>query len=126
MLKMKKQNWSVFDVDVSSLLSILPNPAFRLIVVITIGLWIGYGLINAISENNSTSAIVQTRSFSRAEYERLKPGMSIAEVESILGAGTETEQYMERKTFVWKNPNSSTIRVIFEDGKLLHKQQAGL
>ncbi|MEO0968376.1 MAG: hypothetical protein AAFX80_08555 [Cyanobacteria bacterium J06639_18] len=123
---MKKQNWSVFDIDVSSLLSILPNPAFRLIVVIAIGLWISYGLVNAISKNNSTSTIVQTRRFTRAEYERMKLGMSVVQVESILGAGTETEQYIERKTFVWKNPNSSTITVIFEDGKLLHKRQSGL
>ena len=124
---MKNKNHSV-NIDVSSLLSILPNPTFRLLVVIAIGLGIGigYGLINAISENNSTPTIVQTRPFTRAEYERLKPGMSIVEVESILDRGTETEQYMERKTFLWKNPDDSTITVIFEDSKLIKKQQRGL
>lgn len=124
---MKKQNHSV-NIDVSSLLSILPNPAFRLLAVIAIGLGIGIGngLINANSKNNSTSTIVQTRHFTRAEYERLKLGMSIAEVESILDRGTETEQYMGRKTFIWKNPDDSTITVIFEDSKLIRKQQTGL
>ena len=125
---MKNKNHSVFHVDVSSLLSILPNPAFRLLAVILIGLGIGigYGLTNAIFESNPTSAIVQTRQFTRGEYERLKPGMSVVQVESILGTGIETEQSIKTATFVWKNPDNSTITVIFEDGKLIKKQQTGL
>ena len=125
---MKNKNHRVFHIDVSSLLSILPNPTFRLLAVIAIGLGIGfgYGLINAIFESNPTSAIVQTRQFTRAEYERLKPGMSVVQVESILDAGIETEQSVKTATFVWKNPDESSITVIFEDGKLINKRQTGL
>lgn len=112
-----KQNWDDFIKAVSSLLPILPKSISQLLLIIAILLvGIAYGLSNKTSRDNLT----------RAEYERLKPGMSVVQVESILGAGTETEQYMERKTFIWKNPNGSTITVIFEDGKLVQKQQAEL
>lgn len=115
---MKKQIQSVFPIDVDSFLSILPDSIFRLLVLIVIGFGVGlgYGLSHGISQDHPT----------RAEYERLKTGMSIVQVESILNRGTEVERSTEKATFVWENPNGYRIMVTFEDDKLTKKQQMGL
>ncbi len=68
----------------------------------------------------------QNLDFTRAEYERLKLGMSLAVVEAILDRGIEIEQSAKETTFFWKNPDKSSITVIFENGKLKRKKQEGL
>ena len=72
------------------------------------------------------SAQVQLRPFGRAEYEQLKIGMSLTDVRSILYQGTEVNSSATIATFVWENPDSSKITIIFEHDKLKDKSQSGL
>jgi hypothetical protein len=84
------------------------------------------GNISIASRLQNEKLTIQTLNFTRAEYQRLKLGMLLVEAEAILGRGIEIEQSAKRTTFFWKNPDKSSITVIFEDGKLEHKKQEGL
>ncbi len=110
----------------SSLLSILVKKSTgNLLVMITIGLGISISnaFINTNIKNNSTPPTVQVHPFTRAEYERLKLGMSIVQVEM---KQSEMKQSTKTVTLVWTNPNGSKIIVIFENNKLIEKRQEGL
>ena len=52
--------------------------------------------------------------------------MLLVQVEAILGRGSEIEQTTKTATFVWHNPDKSTITGVFENGKLVRKKQQGL
>ena len=52
--------------------------------------------------------------------------MALFEVESILGRGVEIEKSIKSKTFIWENLDKSQIIVVFEDNKLMKKQQRAL
>ncbi|MCC5606152.1 hypothetical protein LC612_04930 [Nostoc sp. CHAB 5834] len=65
-------------------------------------------------------------SINLAEYQRLNLDMSIAEVEAILGRGTEIERTKATVHFVWTNIDTSEIRVEFQAGKVKSKKQFGL
>lgn len=79
---------------------------------------------NSSTCNVNTDLLIQHNS--RAEYERLEPGMSRVEVESILGRGIEIQRSHNTATFEWKNLDCSSITVAFENGKLINKQQSNL
>lgn len=66
------------------------------------------------------------QSIGRAEYERLRSGMSISEVETILGPGVETESSSTKATYAWQNSNKSEIVVVFKNAHLYNKKQSGL
>ncbi len=89
---------------------------------------IGYDFSQSVLAANQQKSIVQTqvRHFSRVEYERLKLGMSLAEVEAILDRGTEINQSTKSATFIWENQDKSRITITFEGGKLTSKMQSGL
>ena len=115
------------DVYVRYLLRIISkSPYSRLLIAITIafGCGVGYGLSNSLI--GETSPISIKRSFNLAEYERLRVGMALFEVESILGRGVEIEKSIKSKTFIWENLDKSQIIVVFEDNKLMKKQQRAL
>lgn len=115
------------DVYVRYLLRIISkSPYSRLLIAITIafGCGVGYGLSNSLI--GETSPISIKRSFNLAEYERLRVGMALYEVESILGRGVEIEKSIKSKTFIWENLDKSQIIVVFEDNKLMKKQQRAL
>ena len=124
---MKNKNKNVFDIDISSLLSILPKSPLGLLVAIAIGLGIGvgYGSSYYQATNSQSSAIAQPNQLTRAEYERLEIGMQLVEVEAILGRGTETQRSITHRVFVWENSDGSKIITTFENGKLIRKQQEG-
>jgi len=63
---------------------------------------------------------------SRAEYERLEPGMSLVKAESILGRGIEIQRSQDSATFEWKNSDCSSITIVFDSGKLVNKEQLNL
>ncbi len=110
---MKKQNWDALIQGVISLLPILPKSISHLLSIIVVLLVF---LNHKTPKDNLTLA----------EYIRLQPGMSVGEAQLILGRGVEIEQSTESVTFIWKNPNGSKITVIFQNGKLIKKQQTGL
>ncbi|MTJ48928.1 hypothetical protein FJR05_14115 [Dolichospermum sp. UHCC 0259] len=64
--------------------------------------------------------------FGRAEYEQLKPGMSLTEVRSILYRGIEVSRSVTTAIFVWENPDGSKITATFESDRLKSKEQSGL
>ncbi|AFY48642.1 hypothetical protein Nos7524_2822 [Nostoc sp. PCC 7524] len=68
----------------------------------------------------------QLRRISRLEYEQLIIGMSLTDVRSILGLGTEVRRSATTATFEWKNPDDSKITVTFENDQLKTKEQSGL
>ena len=74
---------------------------------------------------------VRPEQFTSAQYQRLQTGMSYSRVMEIMGqpgeevstndiAGVETTAYQ------WRNPSGSNMIVIFQNGELVSKSQAGL
>jgi len=127
---MKNTNQDIFGIDIKSILPIiLESPFLRLIVASVFTFGITYKVVTNISieklEEPKPSTTL-TESFTRAEYQRLKIGMSLIEVETILGRGIGIRQTKNRETFIWKNSNGSTITAIFEEGKLIDKKQSEL
>lgn len=89
---------------------------------------IGYDFSQWVAAANQQKLTVQTevRHVSRVEYERLKLGMSLAEVEAILDRGIEINRSAKSVSFIWENQDSSRITITFEGGKLTSKVQSGL
>ncbi|QFS44269.1 hypothetical protein [Nostoc sphaeroides] len=107
------------------------NNYIRLFLIsFALGVGIGSGSISRnISDPKPPEASIQsnvTNNFSLAEYQRLNLDMSVAEVEAILGRGTEIERTKATAHFVWINLDTSEIRVEFQAGKLKSKKQFGL
>lgn len=91
------------------------------------GVWRGFNeTASSCNIPRDLPALNQTYSFSRAEYERLKVGMPLEAVESILGQGIETSQTSTTATFLWKKADGSKITITFEGGKLKSKSQSEL
>jgi hypothetical protein len=78
------------------------------------------------SKEQNQSAQAELRRFGRAEYEQIKPGMSLTEVRSILYRGIEVSRSATTATFVWENPDGSKITATFESDRLKSKEQSGL
>lgn len=104
-----------------------------LIVVFSIGVALGTGITHGITralhqapDQPKSSSVVQQQSIGMAEYERLKLGMTLVEVESILDRGVEIESSTNSATYVWKNPDQSSITVVFKNGHLERKTQTDL
>lgn len=101
-------------------------------IALSLGVMLGsgfvYGLVQTAfySKQHEQSAQVELSRFSRAEYEQLKPGMSLTEVRSILYRGIEVSRSATTATFVWENPDGSKITATFESDRLKSKQQSGL
>ena len=102
-------------------LSKLP-PIYMFLVTIIAVVFLGQ------QPNSQTCSVKTPPSFpiSRADYERLQPGMSRIEVESILGRGIEIERSLTTTTFKWENLDCSSITAIFENGNLVSKHQSNL
>jgi hypothetical protein len=74
----------------------------------------------------------RTREFSDAEWDNVKLGMSLEEVEKLLGKGEKIQQseyqnfpsHVQADTFRrWKSGDKKTSWAAFKDGKLVAKQQ---
>ena len=73
-----------------------------------------------------TQSQVQQQYNTRADYERLKIGVTQVEVESILGRGIEIKRSHFVNTLIWQNSDKSSIKAIFDSGKLQSKHQENL
>ncbi|MDJ0617693.1 MAG: hypothetical protein QNJ63_13290 [Calothrix sp. MO_192.B10] len=115
---MKNQSNNVCDIDVSSLLAILPKSFFGLFlsIILALGIGLGYALL---------SSVKQARRFTLVHYQKIKLGMSLTAVQSILDAGNEIKHSTESRVVVCQNYDGSKITVIFTDDKVTHKQQTG-
>jgi len=120
---MKRENQSVFSIDVNSLLAILTKYPFNpiLATIIVIGLLGIYGF-NQYHAAKEESVAVQSCQYTLLQYERLKLGMSLVEVQAILNAGIETQRSMANRVFMWKNHDGCYILATFTDGKLTDKK----
>jgi hypothetical protein len=103
-----------------------------LTLVFALGVAFGYGLevgINkAISAPEQKERHAQTdfQYVTRVDYEQLKPGMSVTDVQAILEQGIEINRSETTATFLWQNSNGSYITVTFKNGKLTSKAQSKL
>jgi hypothetical protein len=73
-----------------------------------------------------TAASIATKQFGLNEYTMLQPGMTLTEVRSILGKGTELKSTANSATYEWKNADGSRIHCSFKQGKLELKEQSKL
>lgn len=103
-----------------------------LTLVFAVGVAFGYGLevgINkAISVNEQKERHTQTefQNVTRVDYEQVKPGMSLTDVQAILDRGIEINRSETTATFFWQNSDGSHITVTFKNGKLVSKAQSKL
>ena len=64
---------------------------------------------------------------SMAQYQALQPGMSYQEVVRVLGRpGEEVSRGENILGYVWRNPDYSMVTVVFINGRMAAKNQAGL
>jgi hypothetical protein len=73
-----------------------------------------------------TAASIATKQFGLNEYTMLKPGMTLTEVRSILGKGTELKSTANFATYEWKNADGSSLHCSFKNGTLELKEQSKL
>ncbi|MBD2458423.1 hypothetical protein H6G80_30695 [Nostoc sp. FACHB-87] len=90
------------------------------------GLYYGFHQAANSAKQHEQPAQPELYRFSRAEYEQLKPGMSLTEVRSILYRGIEVNRSATIATFLWENADGSKITAVFENEKLKSKEQSGL
>lgn len=85
---------------------------------VALGSGLGYGWANRPISKQLTNA----------EYQQIRPEMTITQVRAILGPGTETSKSESITTFIWIDPNhkDSFIKAKFKDNKLIEKEQSGL
>ncbi|MBD2498424.1 hypothetical protein H6G75_29510 [Nostoc sp. FACHB-280] len=100
---------------------------FSVGVALSSGLYYGFHQAANSAKQHEQPAQTELYRFSRAEYEQLKPGMSLTEVRSIiLYRGVEVNRSATVATFVWENPNGYKITAVFENDLLKSKEQSGL
>lgn len=89
---------------------------------------IGYGFGRAVVEGNqqNRSTQIESQDFGYAEYLRLNLGMSIAEVEAILGRGTVISRSGTTETFLWENTDGSGVTAVFKSNRLEDFKQSKL
>ena len=100
-------------------------PIYATIVTIALIIFVQYPN-SSICEVKANQTIQSQQYNSRADYERLKIEMNQVEVELILGRGIEIERSHDSSTLIWQNSDESSIKAIFENGKLIRKYQEGL
>ncbi len=81
----------------------------------------------------SGCAPVPTNPVSLDEFNRVQPGMTVVQVEALVGApGQEVRRDQDPRvqlTFIalnWKNPDGSVMMTSFQNGRLVVKSQRGL
>jgi len=112
------------------------------VIVLFIGVWLtiqmsGVGLFRSSSSSGDGRAVMPSRIgdpapvVTKAEYDKLRKGMSLGDARRIIGAsgeelsrndlaGTSTVMYG------WTNSNGSNMNAMFQNDKLIQKAQFGL
>lgn len=103
------------------------RPAFGIAAALIASL-IGFSVINNGYQSlaGSYSPVV-----TRADYERIVPGMNYEQVQSIIGIpGTELSRSeiagYTTVMYSWKNANGSNMNAMFQNRQLVNKAQFGL
>ncbi len=123
--------------------------ALSIVMVIVVTVLLGRGLEEAAKEAGYSSAsemfkdikksidtlqTIQTalepEKVTKANYNRIQSGMSLAEVEAILGKTTMSEEVAKSGsqdgTLFWKVDGFRSVVITFENGKVKEKNQVGL
>ncbi|MCM0594584.1 MAG: hypothetical protein KA716_32120 [Gloeotrichia echinulata DEX184] len=104
-------------------------PRRRFLKLFATGAVLGYGLNYGFNHlrpkaSSPTPIPYQVTHNQSTDYERLKIGMSIAEVIAILDSNwTEVDRTATTRTLEWAYPNNSKIVTIFEHDQLKNKKQ---
>jgi hypothetical protein len=61
-----------------------------------------------------------------AKFDQVRPGMTLAEVEAILGKGQTQGASLGGGLYTWKNEDGSSMNVSIMDGRVIGKAQWGL
>lgn len=85
----------------------------------------------SVQDTNVPAGSDQNAVFTGQMYARIQKGMTYREVAALLGAAGDrlSSSYFEGATnevYVWANPDDSHICVVFQEGNVLLKTQAGL
>jgi uncharacterized membrane protein len=84
----------------------------------------------SIDTLQSIQTALEPEQVTKANYNRIQPGMSLAEVEAILGKTTMSEEITKSSsqdgTLFWKIDGFRFVVITFENGKVKEKNQVGL
>ena len=108
--------------------------------LLTVGILVGFLTSSTTTTNRSQPsdgrAVLpqfpgQSAVVTKAEFDRIREGMTYDEVRSIIGAPGEvlsSSDMVGIKTvmYSWMNDNGSNMNAMFQDGKLVQKAQFGL
>lgn len=107
-----------------------PNlSAHLLTITFSVGLTLGSGFAYGLSQAPSVfpnwfpSGVIRQAEIGLAEYQRLKPGMTLTEAEAILGRGIEVESTDTSAIYKWTQLDGSSLSATFANGKLTKKTQ---
>jgi len=108
-----------------SMKALLIAPALRnyIITVFSVGTALGMGISHGL---NKITFYLEQEPVRLFQYEQVKLEMSLAQVESILGSGTEIAQFDSVTIYEWDNPDGSFTTLFFQDGYLVGKEQTDL
>lgn len=101
-------------------LSRLPDPIVNALVAfgMAIGIGIGIGFYQSMTASEPVGAITE------AQYERIKPGMTLTDVRAIAGDGLEIRRSESSAIFEWTSADGRTITGTFEEDRLVEKAQS--
>lgn len=98
----------------------LPESIVQMIGVfgIALGTGIGVGFYQSMTASQPVGAITE------AQYERIKPGMTLTDVRAITGDGVEVRRSESDAIFEWSSIDGRTITGTFKGDKLIEKSQS--
>ena len=77
-------------------------------------------------EEAALPVAAQNSSLNRKNYEKIENGMSLREVEELLGPGKEHVSGDQLVSYSWAEDSMHAITVVFKDNKVVSKFQIGL
>ena len=98
----------------------LPDPIVNALVAfgLAVGIGIGAGVYQSMTASQPAAAITE------AQYERIRPGMTLTDVRAIAGDGVEVRRSESVAIFEWSSTDGRTVTGTFEDDRLVEKAQS--
>jgi hypothetical protein len=101
-------------------------PMFLLAGILSGGVTVSVHVYISMHPQTSAAPSLAKQQFDLTDYEKLKTGMTLTDVQAILGKGTELESTATIAIYEWKNADGSGLNCTFKQGKLNHKKQSKL
>lgn len=77
-------------------------------------------------QETAVPVAAQNSSLSKENYEKIENGMTLREVEALLGPGTEHVSGDKLVSYSWAEDSMHAITVVFKDNEVVSKFQIGL